>query len=240
MIRKISIKNNSSEWMMDLEEETVDILQMRILTFSRPSGGGGGGITPPPPEHIVAHYPDISTSSQNSFRDFSWICFLHGIVLCLGFLWLRVLTPWRVKVTSYFREMEISISSIHIYMIGNSGKLNETWVVSLKQQTIMMTWRDSWQYVITWHPWHDVKAWLHKHKVGYLTSPICRCKWTRAMILLMFSTIFRSRDTFWLSRFAWPPCLTLKLKVTTWSTWLLLSLLVFVLPRWLICCFVMF
>ena len=31
---------------------------------------------------------------------------------------------------------------------------------------------------------------------------------------------------------------TLKLKVTSWSTWPLLSLLVFVLPRWLFCCFV--
>ena len=33
---------------------------------------------------------------------------------------------------------------------------------------------------------------------------------------------------------------TLKLKVTLWSTWLFLSLLVLVLPRWFLCCFVRF
>ena len=43
---------------------------------------------------------------------------------------------------------------LHIYMIGNYGKLNETWVVSLEQRNITMTSRDSWQYVITWHTWH--------------------------------------------------------------------------------------
>ena len=99
-----------------------------------------------------------------------------------------------------------------------------------------MTWHDSWQYVITWHTSHDVKAWLHEHKIWHLTSSICRCEWTGAMILLLFRTIFRSRNTFWLSPIGWPSRMhsrvTLKLKVTSCSTWPLLSLLVFVLPRW--------
>ena len=47
---------------------------------------------------------------------------------------------------------------------------------------------------------------------------------------------FRSRNTFLLSPIGWPSRMhsrvTLKLKVTSWSTWPLLSLLVFVLPRW--------
>ena len=97
------------------------------------------------------------------------------------------------------RKMEISIYTFNT--IGNYGKLNKTWVVSLEQGNSMMTWRDSWQYVITWHTWHDVKAWRHKHKVGYLTSSICRCRWTGAIILLLFRTVFRSRDTFQLTPF---------------------------------------
>ena len=108
-----------------------------------------------------------------------------------------------------------------------------------------MIWHDSWQYVITWHTSHDVKAWLHEHKIWHLTSSICRCEWTGAMILLLFRTIFRSRNTFLLSPIGWPSRMhsrvTLKRKVTScpWSTWPLLSLLVFVLPRWFWCCFVM-
>ena len=81
-------------------------------------------------------------------------------------------------------------------MLGNYGKLNKTWIISLEQRNIMMTWHDSWQYVITWHTSHDVKAWLHKHKIWHLTSSICRCEWTGAMILLLFRTVFRSRNTF--------------------------------------------
>ena len=127
-------------------------------------------------------------------------------------------------------------------MLGNYGKLNETWIILLEQRSNMMTWHDSWQYVITWHTSHDVKAWLHEHKIWHLTSCICRCEWTGAMILLLFRTIFRSRNTFSLSPIGWPSNMhsrvTLKLKVTSWSTWPLLSLLVFVLPRWFFCCFV--
>ena len=106
-----------------------------------------------------------------------------------------------------------------------------------------MTWLDSWQYVITWHTWHtwhDVKAWLHNHKVLYLTSSICRCEWTEAMILLLFHTVSMSGNSSQLSSFAWPQRVTLKPKVTSWSTWLLLSLLVFVLQRWIFCSFVRF
>ena len=48
---------------------------------------------------------------------------------------------------------------------------------------------------------------------------------------------FRSRNSFQLSPFAWLSHVTLKLKVTSRSTWLWLFLLVFVLPRWLFFCF---
>ena len=127
-------------------------------------------------------------------------------------------------------------------MLGNYGKLNKTWIISLEQRNIMMTWHDSWRYVITWHTSHDVKAWLHKHKIWHLTSSICRCECTGAMILLLFRTVFKSRNTFWLSPIGWPSGMhtrvTLKLKFTLWSTWPLVSLLVFVLPRWFFCCFI--
>ena len=62
------------------------------------------------------------------------------------------------------------------------------------------------------------------------------------MILLPFRTIFRSGNTFLLSPIGWPSHMhsrvTLKLKVTSWSTWPLLSLLVFDLSQWFFCCFV--
>ena len=157
------------------------------------------------------------------------------------FLWLCVMTPWRVKVTSFFwKKWKLAFTHLHG---GNYGNMNETWLVSLEQRSIMMTWLDSWQYVITWHTWHtwhDVKAWLHKHKVLYLTSSICRCEWTEAMISLLFHTVSMSWNSLQLSSFAWPQRVTLKPKVTSWSTWLLLSLLVFVLHRWFFRCFVKF
>ena len=127
-------------------------------------------------------------------------------------------------------------------MLGNYEKLYKTWIISLEQQSIMMTWHDSWQYVITWHTSHDIKAWLNEHKIWHLTPCICRCEWTGAMISLLYSTIFRTRNTFLLSPIGWPSHMhsrvTLKLKVTTWYKWPLLSLLVFVLPRQFVWCFV--
>ena len=52
--------------------------------------------------------------------------------------------------------------------------------------------------------------------------------------------LIRSRNLFQLLPFAWPSRVTLKLKVMSWFTLLLLSLLVFVLPRWMFCCFLSF
>ena len=125
-------------------------------------------------------------------------------------LWIRVMPPWRVKVMSFFlREWKLAFTHLHD---GNYGNMNETWLVSLEQRSIMMTWLDSWQYVITWHTWHtwnDVKAWLLEHKVLYLTS-ICRCEWTEAMILLLFNTVSMSCNSLQLSSFAWPQRVTLK------------------------------
>ena len=143
-------------------------------------------------------------------------------------------------VIFFWKKWKLAFTHLHD---GNYGNMNETWLLSLEQRSIMMTWLDSWQYVITWHTWHtwhDVKAWLHKHKVLYLTSSICRCEWTEAMILLLFHTVSMSGNSLQLSSFAWPQSVTLKPKVTSWSTWLLLSLLVFVLQRWIFCCFVRF
>ena len=57
-------------------------------------------------------------------------------------------------------------------MLWNYGKLNNTWIIPFEERNIM-TWHDSWQYVITWHTSHDVK-----HKIWHLTSSICRCEWT--------------------------------------------------------------
>ena len=113
------------------------------------------------------------------------------------FLWLRVMTPWRVKMTSFFwTKWKLAFTHLHD---GNYGNINETWLASLEQRSIMMTWLDSWQFVITWHTWHtwhDVKAWLHEHKVLYLTSSIYRCEWTEAMILLLFHTVSMSWNSF--------------------------------------------
>ena len=53
--------------------------------------------------------------------------------------------------------------------------------------------------------------------------------------LLLFRKDFRSGNSFQLSPFAWPSRLTLKLNVTSWSTWRMSFLSVFVLPQWLFC-----
>ena len=111
-------------------------------------------------------------------------------------LWLRGMTSWRVKVTSLFEKN--GNYHLHIYTIWNYGKRNKTRVSSLEQRSSVITWRDSWQYVLTWHTWHGVEAWLPKHEVGDLTFSVCRCKWTGAMILLLFRTVIRSRDAFYL------------------------------------------
>ena len=52
------------------------------------------------------------------------------------------------------------------------------------------------------------------------------------MTLLLFLEDLRSRTSYQLSPFAWLSRVTLKLKVTSWSTWLMLFLLVFALPQW--------
>ena len=72
----------------------------------------------------------------------------------------------------------------------------------------------------------------------------CRC--ARAMNFFCFLSFLgkkviptiADRVTFTCDLHVWPSRVTLKLKITSWSTWLLLSLLVFVLPRWIFCCFV--
>ena len=48
---------------------------------------------------------------------------------------------------------------------------------------------------------------------------------------LLFRKDFRSGNSFQLSPFAWPSRLTLKLNVTSWSTWHMSFLPVFVLPQ---------
>ena len=74
----------------------------------------------------------------------------------------------------------------------------------------------------------------------YMTFFISACIYPTAMIFMLFRKVFRSWNSSQLSPFAWPKRVTLKLKVKSWSTWLLLFLLVFVLPRELFFCFVRF
>ena len=78
------------------------------------------------------------------------------------------------------------------------------------------------------------------HVMVYVIFFISACIYPTAMNFMLFREVFRSRNSFQLSPFAWPSRVTLELKVTSRSTWLLLFLLVFVLPRWLFFCFVRF
>ena len=73
------------------------------------------------------------------------------------------------------------------------------------------------------------------HVVVYLIFAISACICPTAMNVLLFPEFFRSRTSFQLLPITWTLRAILKLKVTSWSTWLLLSLLVFVLPRWFFC-----
>ena len=56
------------------------------------------------------------------------------------------------------------------------------------------------------------------HVMVYVIFVISACICPTAMIVLLFRKDFRSGNSFQLSPFAWPPCLTLKLNVTPWST----------------------
>ena len=78
------------------------------------------------------------------------------------------------------------------------------------------------------------------HVMVYVTFFISACINPTAMIFMLFREVFRYRNSFQLSPFAWPSRVTLKLKVTSRSTWLLLFMLVCVLPRWLFFYFVRF
>ena len=57
---------------------------------------------------------------------------------------------------------------------------------------------------------------------------------------LLFRKDFRSGNSFQLSPLAWPSRLTLKLNVTSWSTWHMSFLPVFLLPQRFLFCFVRF
>ena len=78
------------------------------------------------------------------------------------------------------------------------------------------------------------------HVMVYVTFVISACICPTALNFFLFRKVFRSRNSFQLLPFAWPSRVTLKLKVMSWSTWLLLSLLLFVVPRWMFCCFLSF
>ena len=52
-------------------------------------------------------------------------------------------------------------------MLGNYGKLNKTWIISLEQRNIMMIWHDSWQYVI------DIRHMTSRHDFISITFDIC-------------------------------------------------------------------
>ena len=78
------------------------------------------------------------------------------------------------------------------------------------------------------------------HVLAYVTFFISACMYSTVMIFMLLREVFRSLNSFQLSPFAWLSRVTLTLKVTSRSTWLLLFLLVFVLPRWLFFCFVRF
>ena len=85
---------------------------------------------------------------------------------------------------------------------------------------------------------HDLET--EGHVMVYVIFVISACICPTAMIVLLFRKDFRSENSFQLSPFAWSPCLTLKLNVTSWSTWHMSFLPVFVLPQWFFFRFVRF
>ena len=76
---------------------------------------------------------------------------------------------------------------------------------------------------------HDLET--GGHVMVYVTFVISACICPIAMIFLLFRKDLRSGNSFQLSPFAWPSRLTLKLNVTSWSTWHMSFLPVFVLPQ---------
>ena len=156
----------------------------------------GSKIPPSYPGAYFAHCSDISTSSQNSFRDSSCISFLHEMTQVDDFIrWssdFATGTPWRVKWRYFLIRTESSI-----YAFKRSGIVD----IRLKHELYHLSYEMFWwhdMYTMSSHDVrrHDVKASWPKHNVGYMTFSVCRCKFTGAMILLWFRTLSRSRDKF--------------------------------------------
>ena len=80
------------------------------------------------------------------------------------------------------------------------------------------------------HAW----PWKWRSRYGLRDFFISACIYSTPMIFMLFREVCKSRNSFQLSPFAWPSRVTLKLKDTSRSTWLLLFLLVFVLPEMIV------
>ena len=75
------------------------------------------------------------------------------------------------------------------------------------------------------------------HVMLYVTFTNFGCACAILMNFFLFLMFFGSGNPFQLVTNAWPPRMTLKLKVTWCYTWPLLTLAVFVLERWIFFCF---
>ena len=132
--------------------------------------------------------------------------------------WRHDVSKWR----HFLRKMEISIYTF-------------TWSV-IMENWIKHEFKHYLKNEILW--WHGV---IHDNMSSYdISDMTSRHDFPTAMNLLLFHKVFRSRNSFLLLPPAWLLRMTMKLKVTSWSTWRLLFLLVCVLPRWIFFRFIRF
>ena len=122
------------------------------LTLSRPRGGGLN--------YPRVHFCNLLRHLDQQPKFLPWLflnIFSAQNDVNFDFLWLCVMTPWRVKVTSFFlKEMEISIHTF----------------------TRRELWKHEWNMTcITWTTkYYDDMTWFMTicHHVTYVTYVTCR------------------------------------------------------------------
>ena len=149
---------------------------------------------------------------------------------------------WRHDVSKWLHFLETwKLASTHIHD-------QELWKTERNRSCI--TWTTKFHDDMTRHMTillssHDIRDMTSRHDFIFISMKldiwlllyvaVRRKRWTGAMILLMFRALFRSRNTFWLSRFAWPLCVTLKLKITSWFTYVTFVISACIRPTVKIC-----
>ena len=162
------------------------------------------------------------TWTTKYYDDMTWfmtIC--HHVTYVTYVTWRQGMTSWAQSFISDFFYMSMWVNWSDDFTIVSHGIYVMKFITAI---------------VVCVTSTRDLET--EGHVMVYVIFVISACICPTALIFFLFRKVFRSRNSFQLLPIAWPSRVTLNLKVTAWTTWLWLSLLVFVLQRWFFRCFV--